>query len=113
MGVQRSLSIRHVDVKDLFNDHAFRDGVQLAGVNSINWVRVMAQISYYIFAGLALGLMLGAIGLHLTILGIEVKGDGGYLFLLCVIVSVCSAFVLFKNKEKALGLLSFLDRDKN
>jgi threonine synthase len=42
-------------VKDLFNDHAFRDGVQLAGVNSINWVRVMAQISYYIFAGLALG----------------------------------------------------------
>jgi threonine synthase len=42
-------------VKDLFNDHAFRDGVQLAGVNSINWVRVMAQISYYVFAGLALG----------------------------------------------------------
>jgi threonine synthase len=42
-------------VKDLFNDHTFRDGVQLAGVNSINWVRVMAQISYYMFAGLALG----------------------------------------------------------
>jgi threonine synthase len=42
-------------VKDLFNDHAFRDDVQLAGVNSINWVRVMAQISYYIYAGLALG----------------------------------------------------------
>jgi threonine synthase len=42
-------------VKELFNDHAFRDDVQLAGVNSINWVRVMAQISYYIFAGLALG----------------------------------------------------------
>jgi threonine synthase len=42
-------------VKDLFNDHAFRDTVQLAGVNSINWVRVMAQISYYMFAGLALG----------------------------------------------------------
>ena len=42
-------------VKNLFNDHAFRDGVQLAGVNSINWVRVMAQISYYVFAGLALG----------------------------------------------------------
>jgi threonine synthase len=42
-------------VKDLFNDHGFRDTVQLAGVNSINWVRVMAQISYYMFAGLALG----------------------------------------------------------
>jgi threonine synthase len=42
-------------VKALFNDHGFRDQVQLAGVNSINWVRVMAQIAYYIFAGLALG----------------------------------------------------------
>jgi threonine synthase len=42
-------------VKALFNDHEFRDGVRLAGVNSINWVRVMAQISYYIYAGLALG----------------------------------------------------------
>ncbi len=42
-------------VKDLFNDHDFRDAVQLAGVNSINWVRVMAQISYYFYAGLALG----------------------------------------------------------
>ena len=31
------------------------DEVQLAGVNSINWVRVMAQISYYFYAGLSLG----------------------------------------------------------
>ncbi len=42
-------------VKALFNDLAFRDAMTLAGVNSINWVRVMAQISYYIYAGLALG----------------------------------------------------------
>jgi threonine synthase len=42
-------------VKSLFNDHAFRDEVHLAGVNSINWARVMAQISYYVYAGLALG----------------------------------------------------------
>ena len=42
-------------VKDLFNDLAFRDEVHLAGVNSINWARVMAQISYYIYAALALG----------------------------------------------------------
>jgi threonine synthase len=42
-------------VKDMFNDLAFRDKMRLAGVNSINWARVMAQISYYIFSGLALG----------------------------------------------------------
>jgi threonine synthase len=31
-------------VKDMFNDFAFRDGVRLAGVNSINWARVLAQV---------------------------------------------------------------------
>ncbi len=42
-------------VKTLFNDLVFRDEVNLAGVNSINWARVMAQMPYYIYAGLALG----------------------------------------------------------
>ena len=42
-------------VKELFNDHKFRDGVGLAGVNSINWARIMAQIVYYVTAGLSLG----------------------------------------------------------
>jgi len=42
-------------LKALFNDHAFRDRVRLAGVNSINWARVMAQIPYYAWAALALG----------------------------------------------------------
>lgn len=42
-------------VKDMFNDFAFRDGVRLAGVNSINWARVLAQVVYYFYAGTALG----------------------------------------------------------
>lgn len=42
-------------VKDMFNDLAFRDGVRLAGVNSINWARVLAQVVYYFAAGVALG----------------------------------------------------------
>ncbi|MDE2384496.1 MAG: threonine synthase [Alphaproteobacteria bacterium] len=42
-------------VKALFNDHGFRDKVGLAGVNSINWGRIMAQIVYYFHAGLVLG----------------------------------------------------------
>lgn len=42
-------------VKALFNDHAFRDGVGLAGVNSINWARILAQAVYYVTAGLSLG----------------------------------------------------------
>ncbi|MEL6206779.1 MAG: threonine synthase [Pseudomonadota bacterium] len=42
-------------VKDMFNDFPFRDGVGLAGVNSINWARVLAQVVYYFTAGVALG----------------------------------------------------------
>jgi threonine synthase len=42
-------------VKDLFNHHAFRDRVKLSGVNSINWARIAAQVTYYFVAGAALG----------------------------------------------------------
>jgi len=42
-------------VKALFNDHEFRDRLQLGGVNSINWARIMAQIVYYFTASLSLG----------------------------------------------------------
>ena len=42
-------------VKDMFNDHKFRNEVQLAGVNSINWARVLAQIVYYFSSAVSLG----------------------------------------------------------
>ncbi len=42
-------------VKAMFNDHSFRDEVSLAGVNSINWGRVLAQIVYYFTSAVALG----------------------------------------------------------
>jgi len=34
-------------VKAAFNDTAFRDEVHLGAVNSINWARVLSQITYY------------------------------------------------------------------
>jgi threonine synthase len=42
-------------VKDMFADFAFRDEVGLAGVNSINWARVLAQVVYYFTAATTLG----------------------------------------------------------
>ena len=42
-------------VKGMFNDLKFRDRVRLAGVNSINWARILAQVSYYFAAAAALG----------------------------------------------------------
>lgn len=42
-------------VKDMFLDIDFRNSVQLSGVNSINWGRIVAQIVYYFTSAIALG----------------------------------------------------------
>jgi len=33
----------------MFNDQKFRSSIQMSGVNSINWARIVAQIVYYFF----------------------------------------------------------------
>lgn len=53
--IDGDFDVAQARVKDMFNDHAFRDGVRLAGVNSINWARVLAQVVYYFAAATALG----------------------------------------------------------
>ena len=42
-------------VKDMFNHLEFRDRLQLSGVNSINWGRIMAQVVYYFTTAANLG----------------------------------------------------------
>lgn len=43
-------------VKTLFSESEFMpEGLNLAAVNSINWARIMAQVVYYVYAGLRLG----------------------------------------------------------
>jgi hypothetical protein len=51
-------------------------------------------------AMLAMGVMAGAIASHLTVLGIEVKGDGGLLFALALIVFVSSGLVLLIRRTE-------------
>ena len=48
----------------------------------------------------ALGLMTGAIGSHLTKLGIVVKDDGGLLFALALTVLLCSAIILTLRRRE-------------
>lgn len=43
---------------------------------------------------LSLGVISGAVVSHLTVLGIEVRGDGGLLFALAMIVFICSLAIL-------------------
>ncbi len=42
-------------LKAMFKDETFRDEMRLSAVNSINFVRIAAQIAYYFAAGSALG----------------------------------------------------------
>ena len=50
-------------------------------------------------AALTLGLIGGAIMMHLTQLGIEVRGDGGVLFYTAIITFILSGIILYYNRE--------------
>jgi putative oxidoreductase len=63
-------------------------------------VLILITSTVWLGAALAAGLMAGAIGMHLTILGIAVKDDRGYLFFLALLVFVCSLIMLWFNKTK-------------
>lgn len=51
-------------------------------------------------AVVALGVMAGAIMSHLTVLGIEVQGDGGTLFAMAIVVFVSCAALLFLHRTE-------------
>jgi uncharacterized membrane protein YphA (DoxX/SURF4 family) len=51
-------------------------------------------------AVIAAGMMLGAIGSHLTKLGIVVKDDGGLLFALAIIVFAAALVTLFIHRRQ-------------
>lgn len=71
---------------------------------------ILVTATAWLGAGLALGLMAGAIGMHLTILGIEVQNDGGQLFLYAVIVLVCSLYILWYDLDKVKVIATRLVR---
>jgi putative oxidoreductase len=60
---------------------------------------LLARRTAWLGAALALGTMSGALFFHLTTLGIEIQGDGGFLFILAVVVFVASAIILIKERN--------------
>ena len=58
---------------------------------------------------MAAGIMSGAILSHLTVLGVEVKDDGGQLFAYALIVWMCSAIIIWIEKEKIMQLVKKLN----
>jgi hypothetical protein len=65
-------------------------------------IAAILLLTPYAWAGalLALGVISGAIMSHLTVLGIEVQGDGGLLFGLAVVVFVASLVVLYLHRRE-------------
>jgi uncharacterized membrane protein YphA (DoxX/SURF4 family) len=62
-------------------------------------ILILISATTWLGALLALGVICGAIFFHLTKLGIEVQGDGGFLFMLACVVFVSSIFILWKERK--------------
>jgi len=62
-------------------------------------ILILIPKTIWIGAGLTLGLIGGAIVMHLTKLGIEVKNDGGLLFGTAVLTFILSVLILFLHKK--------------
>ncbi len=67
----------------------------------------------FLGAFLGMGVMTGAIGSHLLVLGIESAGDGGTLFILAIIVFVACLIAAILNLDQGKALLSKLTGKKS
>ena len=80
-------------------------GIEPWGRYSSGVVELLASIflliprTAWLGAIMALGVICGALFFHFTILGIEVMGDGGFLFILACVVFVFSLIILWKERK--------------
>lgn len=73
-----------------------RIGIGIAEL--IAGILLLIPRTVWLGASLTLGIIGGAILMHLTQLGIEVKGDGGVLFATAVVTFILSLIILWQNK---------------
>lgn len=74
----------------------------------ISGILILVPATVWLGAGLTLGIIGGAIMMHLTILGIEVQGDGGSLFYTAVLLFVLALSVLWNERKKIPILKDYL-----
>jgi len=89
-------------VKALFNDLAFRDRHHLGAVNSINWARVLAQITYYFYAAFRVMERTGARKVRFSV----PTGNFGDIFagyVACRMGLPCDRLVLATNENDILA----------
>ncbi len=76
-------------------------------VELIASILILISATTGIGALLAMGVMSGALFFHLTTLGIEVKGDGGLLFVYALMVFISSFILLIFNYKQIVALWPF------
>lgn len=86
--------------------------IAVGALELIAAILILINASAWMGALLALGLMMGALGMHALFLGIEVRDDGGYLFILALIVSFCCVYILFYNNQRIERLIQNLKANK-
>jgi uncharacterized membrane protein YphA (DoxX/SURF4 family) len=87
-----------------------RIGIGIAELFAAVLILVPATVS--IGALLAIGIMSGALFAHLTKLGVEVQGDGGYLFILCITVFISALILLFAYRRQVFNYLQLITGKK-
>ncbi|MEZ4902703.1 MAG: DoxX family protein [Spirosomataceae bacterium] len=75
-------------------------------IELITGVLLLIPATAFIGGFLGMGLMVGAILSHLTVIGIESKGDGGQLFMLAIVVLALSIVIQLLHKEQGITLFN-------
>ena len=75
-------------------------------------ILLLIPATVFIGAFVGIGLMSGAILSHLTVIGIESKGDGGILFMLAIAVWFCCAIIMLLNKQRGITLIRKFTKSK-
>lgn len=93
-------------------------GVEPWGRIGTGIIEIIASIlllipsTVFIGALMGIGLMSGAIFSHITIIGIESKGDGGQLFMLAIVVWICCAILMLLYKHRGIELIKRFRKSK-
>lgn len=80
--------------------------IALGVLELITAILLLLPSTVWLGAVVGVGLMVGALGAHLIILGIEVQDDGGNLFMLALLTLVACTAILFIHQDALKAGLS-------
>jgi len=85
--------------------------ITMGVVELFSGIMLLIPILSWLGAGLTVGVMAGAVFSHLGPLGVNVQGDGGFLFILALVTLICSGIVVFQEKDRVIHAFKYV-KDK-